>query len=253
MGRLVRAYGKSVDGIGTPKSIRKAVVPEPTVIDINSFPRISDDNGDDSLSARKYLYSRSFGDEEIAAYDIRYARDGRFHGRVIFPIYEFGKFVCLSARAYIKGLEPRYLFPHSGETFYTASESIFGYSDIGLDRSVKIVLVEGVIDAISARRKLPEDYRSVALLSKHLSDFQLQRLMALGMGRKYYIMLDSDAKEEATDVARKLERCQLANDKRDVRICSIKAKDPDEATESDISEAIINAKPYVSGDICVEF
>jgi hypothetical protein len=250
IGRLIRAaFGRGVEV--APAAVKK-VVPEPVLINIKSFPRIYDDNSSVSVTARKYLYARGFSDDEIAAYDLRFSFGGKYHGRIIFPIYENGNFVCLSARSYVKGLEPRYLFPHSGQTVYTASQSLFGYSDVFANESLKIVLVEGVIDAISLRRKLPLGYWSIALLSKHLGNFQLQRLLALGMNRVYYIMLDSDAAEEAVDVAKKLERCQLANDKREVRICSIKAKDPDEATESDICEALVNAKLYESGDICVE-
>jgi len=188
--------------------------------------------------AVEYLKARDLDESAFTKYDIRYTNTGRYGGRVIIPIYESRRMVCFVARAVFKSLYPKYLYPHRGETILTAGEAIFGYEGYS---TKKVLLVEGVFDAISVRKKLGTDeFNIMAILGKSLSNYQAAKLWRLPTSA-FYIMLDKDARVDAITLATKLLRTRR-NEKIEIRICFIRSKDPAEASVADLTKAVVEAE-----------
>ena len=196
--------------------------------------------------AWSYLQARGITRADVEYYHLRWADRGRYFGRVILPVLEEGEVVCWSARAFLDVLKPKYLFPHYGETLLTCSEAIFGY-DGALHSPVIhkcLVLVEGIFDAIAVNKAFAADATgmfSLSILSKMLSDGQLLKLQKFDKKTtQFYIMVDPDATKDGIKIAKR-----LSSYGRVVRVCHLKgAKDPGEATSSQILDAIAEAILY---------
>ena len=187
----------------------------------------------------EYLKGRNLNEGDFAKYDIRYTNHGRYGGRVIFPVYESKRLVCFVARSVFRTVTPKYLYPHRGETMLTAGEAIFGYNGYS---SKKVILVEGVFDAIAIHRSLGTDeFNAMAILGKSLSNYQAAKLWRLPTSA-FYIMLDADARVDAISLATKLLSTRRSG-KVEIHLCSIKAKDPAEAMGIDLIKAIREAEP----------
>ena len=212
----------------------------PVLIDCSLFPKIGTVGSVMDGLATQYLLRRGFTTEEIELYDVRFAEKARYYGRVIFPIYEGSEIVCISARSFMPNLEPRYLYPHKGETVHVAADVIFCTDTLlGEEYKDDIVLVEGIIDAISLRRKTCKGLWPMALLSKAMSERQFNKLSNLGKDRTIWMMLDKDAARENELIAARLRRSGWT-----VMMCALDAKDPDEATQDQVDKAFLTAKPY---------
>ena len=216
----------------------KVVFKPPVPINIGDFPRVCSHGGMLDDMALTYLTRRGFTAKEIVEHDIRYGQLPPWYGRVIFPIYEGKEFVCLSARAYMPGAEPRYLFPAKGQTRLKANEIVYFAGGDILD-DTKFVIVEGVIDAISVQRKLPKGFCALATLSHSIGLIQLAKIMALGEGIEIYLMFDPDSMKENLRSAK-----TFSDSGRKAYICRLTSKDPDEAPEDEIRKAIAEATPY---------
>lgn len=189
--------------------------------EFEKFKLVTGTRGTNDKLALEYLRGRGVTSLEIERYDIRYASSGRYFGRVIIPVYEENEIVCFIARSFLDFIEPKYLFPHHGETKLTTNEAIFGYDDAkGASRAdflESFVLVEGVFDAMAINKATTAV--GLAIMSKSLSEGQLYKLLKLE--GQFFIMLDPDAKKDSLKVARKL----LAYS-RNVKIAFLKDKDP---------------------------
>lgn len=195
--------------------------------------------GTNDKLALRYLRERGLTRLEIEKYDIRYASNGRYFGRVIIPVYEENEMVCFIARSFLDFVEPKYLFPHHGETKLTTNEAIFGYDDAmkttrdGLQEN--FVLVEGVFDAMAVNKSTCDI--GLAIMSKSLSEGQLYKLLKLDGW--FFIMLDPDAKKDALKVAEKLSAYG-----REVKIAFLQDKDPAASFREDIAEALYASKEF---------
>jgi len=207
-------------------------------IDFSQFyPVTGVENTNDRL-AFTYLRGRGLSREEIEQYQIHYAAYGRYFGRVIVPIYEEGVLVCFVARSFLHFIEPKYLFPHHGETLLTTAEALFGYDEARKAESEQVyILVEGIFDAMAINRTL-EELRGIALLSKHMSKGQLYKLLRLPTNL-FYVMLDADAHSDALKVGK-----QLSEWGREVRICFLEEGDPASLSDVAILEKVAEARPY---------
>jgi len=162
---------------------------------------------------------------EIELYDVRFSSYGRYYGRVLFPIYEDGKDVCFMGRGIIENVNPKWMFPHKGETLLTTSECLFCYDFLNaFTEPENVVLVEGAFDAIKLNRIFEADpsiFKALAfaVMGKKLSDVQLNKLLRLPKKTQFYVMLDADARKSEIAVAHKLKMYG-----RDVRVCQLDAE-----------------------------
>lgn len=210
-------------------------------IDFSIFPKVKKSK-ETSLGwmAYKYLENRGITEEEIETYDIRYATEDRYAGRVLIPVYEEEKVVCFSARACYKYIKPKYLFPHYGETILTAGEAIFGYDKMRQIKGIsEACIVEGVFDAVAINRKYLMQYHGLAIMGNSITDVQIYKLLKLDKDAIFWVMLDATARHEALRVAKKLEAYG-----RNVKIVFLEKGDPDIATREELDLAFLNAKSY---------
>ena len=211
-------------------------------VDFSQFyPVTGVENTNDRL-AFTYLRSRGLSKEEIDYYQIHYSAYGRYFGRVIIPIYEEGALVCFVARSFLHFIEPKYLFPHHGETLLTTAEALFGYDEARKAGGKQVyVLVEGVFDAMAVNRVRGlsgGSLRGIALLSKHMSKGQLYKLLQLPTDL-FYVMLDADAHPDALKIGK-----QLSEWEREVRVCFLEEGDPASSSDMVILRKLTEAKSY---------
>jgi len=132
----------------------------------------------------RYLKLRRVTDKEIIKYKIHYCSEGLFHDRIIIPIYNIDKvLIYFVGRAYLN-LNPKYLnAPVPKEEIVYRTE---------LETTDEVVVCEGIFDALRIGKVKP----AVALLGKVASRKQIN-LITSHVRRLIYVMLDSDAKQEA--------------------------------------------------------
>lgn len=193
----------------------------------------------DRLASVYLKDKRKLTDKEIQSYDIRFASFGRYYGRVLIPIYENNRVVTFIARGFLPFVEPKYLFPHHGETINTTAEAVFGYNEV-VDRPRRIhVLVEGVFDAIRVdRRKKDLGIYALALMNNQLSEGQLHKLLRL-KDATFLVMMDADAHKEGLRITK-----TLFNYGRDARLCLLKKGDPDSLTDEQMDKVINASQPF---------
>ena len=198
--------------------------------DINHFPKVTGMSSTMDRMALTYLKERGMNKYEIELYDVRFSSYGRYYGRVLFPIYEDGKDVCFMGRGIIEKVNPKWMFPHKGETLLTTSECLFCYDFLNAFTEPKnVVLVEGAFDAIQLNRIFESDQHifdaiAFGIMGKKLSDVQLNKLLQLPKTTQFYVMLDADAHKAEIAIAHKLRMYG-----REVRVCQIakEVKEPD--------------------------
>lgn len=243
--RLINEHGGAVDLV-TEQVVRTAKQPK---TDFSQFRKVTGNEGSLDRMAFTYLKDRNITKEDINKYDIRYAIQGRYFGRVLFPIYENKQVVSFVGRSFLHFIEPAYLFPHRDETILTTAEAIFGYDRMQDNLSDSLVITEGVFDAIAVDRVGSEalpTFQSVAIMSKALSAGQLLKLLKLHRGTRFYIMLDSDAHEDALLIARRLHAYN-----RYVQVAFLTKGDPASIFKEDISIALEHSQLF-SEELLVE-
>jgi hypothetical protein len=225
--------GRNIELDEAPRCVAKHKV-EPT--DFWSFSELTESCSSTGRQALHYLSQRGIEPYEAALYQLRYAEQGRYKGRVIIPIFDQRRerVICFSARSFT-GDVPKYLFPSKGETPATTSESVFGIHWAHEYRNV--VLVEGAFDAMSINRKLGAEWCGMALLSKHLCQGQLLKILHLPRQLNFYVMMDADAHDATLKIAHR-----LAGPNPNVWACQLKQGDPDGATAAEIGSAVENAE-----------
>lgn len=204
------------------------------LLDFSQFKKVTGRTGTLDRLALAYLTTkRGLAEEEIKMYDIRFASTGRFYGRVLIPIYEAGEVINFIARAFLPFVQPKYLFPHHGETLATTSEAIFGYSSFTNCAMGIYVIVEGVFDAIRVNRRAGDlGIVGLAIMSSHLSTGQLNKLLELKKPG-FFVMLDADAHVKGLRVAEALAKYDRA-----VRLCLLSSGDPDSLNDAEFDSAI---------------
>lgn len=234
--RLVREYGG-----GAKIETRKGVIEKKKYeeVDFDQFRKVAGFRNTLDRMAFTYLKDRGVTKDEIDEYDIRYATHGRYYGRVLFPIYEDDKLVNFVGRSFLHVVEPPYLFPHYGETLITSAEAIFGYSEVVNRPRGLYVIVEGVFDAMRVNKRRHDlGVRGLAILSNQISKGQIHKLLTLE-GAGFFVMLDSDARQEAIKVGR-----LLNNYNRDVRVAFLEQGDPASVSDEEFDEAITLSAPF---------
>jgi DNA primase len=147
----------------------------------------------ESIAATPYLrYARKRKLDEalLRRYKIGYCADGFYAGRLVVPVYHFGKLVNFVARAVSKKADKKVLTPPGNEQYdYLFNlDNIWGVEDI--------IVVEGVFDALV----LPE--MAVASFGKKITGKQVKLMQQSGV-KKVTFCYDEDAIDEAYDFATK--------------------------------------------------
>jgi len=131
---------------------------------------------------RRYLHKRGITELDILKYNIGYCLTGDYEGRIIIPSYD-------------ENNQLNYFVGRSFENSYykyknpSASKDIIAFENF-INWNLPIVLVEGVFDAIAAKRN------AIPILGKSLSNSLLKKIVSNNV-KQVYIALDSDALKEA--------------------------------------------------------
>lgn len=208
--------------------------------DFSQFSKVMGKNGTLDLLALTYLRKRGLSEKEIEFYDIRVSDSGKYYGRVLVPIYENDRLVCFATRSFMPFIKPKYLYPRTGETLLTSGEAIFGYEKAWKDticNIASIVITEGVFDAIAANRIA--GLRGLAILSSHLTEGQLCKLLRLSKKFTYFVALDSDAHKDAVKIAR-----QLTDLGRRVKLVLLEKGDPASVSSEELAKALDAAELF---------
>jgi len=161
--------------------------------------------------ARKYLMTnRRMTSREIKLWQIGLSNDKAYLGRVIIPFIENKKWRYFTARKFLGG-GPKYLNPPKG--MFEDGKSDLLYNISIASKYDEVIIVEGVFDVFAT------GFNAVAISGKNLSDVQFSKLILSGF-KKATIMLDSDAKEEAYEMASRIDEIIPTN------IINIKKGDP---------------------------
>lgn len=141
--------------------------------------------------AYAYLRSRGLTKRDIQHYRLGLSSDPEYSGRIIHPFIESGETTYFVARSFA-GSGPKYKNPSTEDWGIGKSELL--YNADALSRNSSITIVEGVYDVYGVGRN------AVALLGKVASTYQISRILMSGV-QEVVIMLDSDAKDEAMELA----------------------------------------------------
>lgn len=235
--KLLKEY-EIIGELELEKEITEKRKYEPT--DFSQFLNVTGKNGTLDLLALTYLKRRGLSEDEIELYDIRFSDSGKYYGRILVPISENDKVVCFATRSFMPFIKPKYLYPHRGETLFTPGEAIFGYEEAWKDTIYNIasmVITEGIFDAIAVNRV--KGVRGLAILSSHLTEGQLCKLLKLSKKFTYLVALDADAHKDAVKIAE-----QLANLGRTVKLVLLEKGDPASVSEEELMKALDAAKLF---------
>jgi len=154
--------------------------------------------------AIRYLESRGVTVEQMKRHKIGYCYSGKYAGRIIVPVFMFGKLVYWIARTIehptVRFQVTKYLDRKVLNPPVPKKNILFNYDTAKL--SDEVVICEGVFDAFAVESI---GKCAVALLGKEMTDEQAMLLTTLNCER-ITVYLDADAYENALLVAEKLDR-----------------------------------------------
>jgi hypothetical protein len=130
------------------------------------------DRASGSISMLTYLLDRGFPDADRVAnqFDLRYAAEGKWAQRILFPFYERAEVVSWAGRAIRDSFTPKMLMQDNQHPGLI-------YTPIRRPKD-KGVLIEGQFDALKCAA-YREDYFPMALSGKGLTDSKLIRISAV--------------------------------------------------------------------------
>ena len=131
---------------------------------------------------RNYLYKRGLTDNDFLKYNIGYCTTGDYAGRIIVPSYDENNQLNFFVGRTFENNYFKYKNP-------PASKDVIGFENL-INWDQPIILVEGVFDAMAAKRN------AVPILGKSLSKSLMLKLV-LNKVQDIYIALDKDALKSA--------------------------------------------------------
>lgn len=178
-----------------------------------------------------YCYERRIAMEDVRAFGLYYCDEGRYANRLIFPVYEEGRFVYFQARAmwkprpgepYVKAINP------AREYAGTTSDQVL----MNLDRArlhPRVAIVEGPMDCVRAG---PD---SVCTFGKAISATQVAKLVRAGV-RAVDLMWDGPTEREPMGARIEMERtAPLLSSMFDLRIIYLPWGDPADHTREQLN------------------
>ena len=196
LGKLIDSYGSKKD-----RQFYNLVRPDDFVRDERQYKVLKLPNEYKKFSevskiyppraqAYNYLKRRGVTDEIIEKYDIGFAIDGDYAGRIIVPSYDMDGFLnYFVARSWNQYAKLKYKNPEAPKELLIFNESRINWKE-------DIWIVEGVFDSFFVPNSIP-------LLGKFVSDKLWETLYDRAKGR-IKICLDPDAWEDAKNVYYKL-------------------------------------------------
>lgn len=174
--------------------------------------------------ALKYLYNRGLTEDDILRYNIGYAEDGPYNGRIIIPSYDKnGNLNFFSARSFYDSIKLKYKNPNW-------SKDIIGF-ELFINWQDPITVVEGVFDGIAVKRN------AIPLFGKTLSYSLKEAIIKYGVDR-VNILLDNDARSDAIEIQKFLLSYEI-----DVHLIKTDEKDPSVLGFKNINKIIEESSP----------
>lgn len=169
-------------------------------------------------SVEKYLHDRGFDSNDVESWgDTWLCLDGKFHGRIIFPVYVGQKLVNYVGRTIIYS-PLRYMNCPNSEAIIPIKDCIYNYDSWNVGEP--IIIAEGIFDILKIKKLLNK--KVVGLFGKQISDNQLL-LIRKKDPSKVYLFLDRDAWSCSLDIASKIKMFTNCS----VDIITPDLKDPD--------------------------
>ena len=174
------------DADAKPKLIREEVkLPR-------GFKKFSESSYEDYNYGKAYRYLRGRGitDKIIEEYNIGFTTVGKYHNRIIIPSYDdAGDLNYFVSRAWDKWKKPKYLNPDIPKQEFIFNEKLINWDGT-------IYLVEGAFDHIVVPNSIP-------LLGKTMYP-KLKSALLKNAKSDVIILLDEDAKDDATEIYKNL-------------------------------------------------
>jgi hypothetical protein len=188
----------------------------------------------ESIYAMNYIRRRKIPDEVTRKFKLGWCISGKYAFRVMFPSFDkHGNLIYYGGRA-ILGTNTKMLnIEIDKEDLLYGSEFLDSKKDF-------VVVTEGPFSCITVNEN------AVALYSKHIAPKQMIKLRNLPV-KKYYIMLDGDARAEAIKLAENL----LKFDKK-VFLVNMEKKDPNDLGHAECWKKIENADEITEKYILLE-
>ena len=174
----------------------------------------------------EYIGKRKVSFKDLIDKGCGYCSTGFYNGRIVLPAYEDGVLKSFVARDITGRARLKYLYPKFGKI----SELLYNLE--GARKYRKCVLVEGVFDCFRVGDL------GVALFGKSLSKVQEEKLFLAGL-KSVCVMLDSDAVEEAWEVAKRVSRFVS-----EVKVVELPNGDPCDFSFKQLEGFISGAKKY---------
>ena len=156
------------------------------------FKKFSESSYEDYNYGKAYRYLRGRGitDKIIEEYDIGFTTVGKYHNRIIVPSYDdAGDLNYFVSRAWDKWKKPKYLNPDTPKQEFIFNEKLINWDGT-------IYLVEGAFDHIVVPNSIP-------LLGKTIYP-KLKSALLKNAKSDVIILLDEDAKDDATEIYKNL-------------------------------------------------
>jgi len=161
--------------------------------------------------AYDYIKRRGISDTEIMRYNIGYCEKGKYANRVIIPSYDVnGILNYFVARSYEDNWFPKYKNPPIPNNEYVI------FFDIFINWEMPVILVEGVFDAIAAKRN------AIPLLGQSITSALQQKLIQRDVD-SIVIALDADAIKTSLKYTEK-----FISEGVNVKFMNLQQKDPSE-------------------------
>jgi DNA primase len=141
-----------------------------------------------------YMQQRGITYEDAQAFGLGFCREGRYAGRLIFPVWEGGSLTYYQGRAMMPGLQPKTLNPPS-DCGVGSTEVLMNLDNA--KEYPRVAITEGPIDCVKAGKS------AVCTFGKKISATQIQKLKQVGV-QNLDLMWDSDAIPEMEGTAKTL-------------------------------------------------
>ena len=171
---------------------------------------------------KSYLKTRGVNEIDLYRYNIGFCDRGDYSDRIIVPSYSQDNNLNFFVGRTYNDSWIKYKNPE-------ASKDIVAFEN-QINWNLPIVLVEGVFDAIAARRN------AIPILGKSLSKSLLKRIVSAGTS-EVYIALDGDAKKQALSYSE-----QLLDMGKQVYLVELEDKDPSDLGFVKFSSMLREAK-----------
>jgi len=147
-----------------------------------------------------YLAQRGLTMDDVRAFGLTWCDGGRYHNRVIYPVFERGALVYWQARAMWDDTSPQHvktLNPPRCVGAFTSAEVLFNYDQAIQVGRGHVCITEGPIDAVHA------GLDAVCTFGKQISPTQIGKLLSAGVA-SLDLMWDADAEADAAMVGAQL-------------------------------------------------